>query len=136
MTENVSTLSRLFLNTCRVHSKPALFLAKLEGSYALISTAEAETRVREFSLGLRELGLRPGDKAVLLSENRPEWVMTDLAILCAGGVTVPIYTSLLPEQIKYIINDSDARSSSAPTASSGSRSRRFGRTSRKSAISS
>jgi long-chain acyl-CoA synthetase len=109
MTDSVSTLSRLFLNTCRVHSKPALFLAKLEGSYAPISTAEAETRVRELSLGFRELGLRPGDKAVILSENRPEWVMTDLAIICAGGVTVPIYTSLLPEQIKYIINDSDAR---------------------------
>lgn len=109
MTDSVSTLSRLFLNTCRVHSKPALFLAKVEGSYAPISTAEAETRVRELSLGFHELGLRPGDKAVILSENRPEWVMTDLAILCAGGVTVPIYTSLLPEQIKYIINDSDAR---------------------------
>ncbi|MGZ7046230.1 MAG: AMP-dependent synthetase/ligase, partial [Candidatus Aminicenantales bacterium] len=67
------------------------------------------TRVRELSLGFRELGLRPGDKAVILSENRPEWVMTDFAVLCAGGVTVPIYTSLLPEQIKYIVNDSEAR---------------------------
>jgi long-chain acyl-CoA synthetase len=109
MTDSVSTLSRLFLNTCRVYPKPALFLVKLEGSYAPISTAEVENRVRELSLGFQELGLRPGDKAVILSENRPEWVMTDLAILCAGGVTVPIYTSLLPEQIKYIINDSDAR---------------------------
>jgi long-chain acyl-CoA synthetase len=108
MTDSVSTLSRLFLNTCRVHAKPDLFLVKREGSYAPISTAEAETRVMELSLGFRELGLKPGDKAVILSENRPEWVMTDLAILCAGGVTVPIYTSLLPEQIKYIINDSDA----------------------------
>jgi long-chain acyl-CoA synthetase len=108
MTDSVSTLSRLFLNTCRVYPKPALFLVKAEGSYAPISTAEVETRVRELSLGFRELGLRPGDKAVILGENRPEWVMTDLAILCAGGVTVPIYTSLLPEHIKYIINDSDA----------------------------
>jgi long-chain acyl-CoA synthetase len=108
MTDSVSTLSRLFLNTCRVYPKPALFLVKVEGSYAPISTAEVETRVRELSLGFRELGLRPGDKAVILGENRPEWVMTDLAILCAGGVTVPIYTSLLPEHIKYIINDSDA----------------------------
>jgi len=108
MTDFVSTLSRLFLNTCRVHAKPDLFLVKREGSYAPISTAEFETRVRELSLGFRELGLRPGDKAVILAENRPEWVMTDLAILCAGGVSVPIYTSLLPKQVKYIINDSDA----------------------------
>jgi long-chain acyl-CoA synthetase len=109
MTDSVTTLSRLLLNTCRAYPKPALFMAKREGSYAPISTTEFETRVRELSLGFRELGLRPGDKAVILSENRPEWVMTDFAVLCAGGVTVPIYTSLLPEQIKYIVNDSGAR---------------------------
>ena len=109
MTDSVTTLSRLLLNTCRAYPKPGLFLAKREGSYARVSTAEFETRVRELSLGFRELGLRPGDKAVILSENRPEWVMTDFAVLCAGGVTVPIYTSLLPEQIKYIVNDSEAR---------------------------
>lgn len=109
MTDSVTTLSRLLLNTCRAYPKPALFMAKREGSYAPVSTAEFETRVRELSLGFRELGLRPGDKAVILSENRPEWVMTDFAVLCAGGVTVPIYTSLLPEQIKYIVNDSGAR---------------------------
>ena len=109
MTDSVTTLSRLLLNTCRAYPKPGLFLAKCEGSYARVSTAEFETRVRELSLGFRELGLRPGDKAVILSENRPEWVMTDFAVLCAGGVSVPIYTSLLPEQIKYIVNDSEAR---------------------------
>jgi len=109
MTDSVTTLSRLLLNTCRVYPKPDLFLAKREGSYAPISTAEFETRTRELSLGFRELGLEAGDKVVILSENRPEWVMTDLAVLCAGGVTVPIYTSLLPEQIKYIVNDSEAR---------------------------
>ena len=109
MTDSVTTLSRLLLNTCRAYPKPGLFLAKREGSYARVSTAEFETRVRELSLGFRELGLRPGDKAVILSENRPEWVMTDFAVLCAGGVSVPIYTSLLPEQIKYIVNDSEAR---------------------------
>ena len=109
MTDSVTTLGRLFLNTCRTYPKPGLLLAKREGSYVPVSTAEFETRVRELSLGFRELGLRPGDKAVILSENRPEWVMTDLAVLCAGGVTVPIYTSLLPEQIKYIVNDSEAR---------------------------
>ncbi|MEN6310549.1 MAG: long-chain fatty acid--CoA ligase [Acidobacteriota bacterium] len=109
MKDSTTTLSRLFLDMCRDHPKPDLLLVKVEGSYTPISTAEFAKRVRELSLGLRELGLRPGDKVVILSENRPEWTMTDLAILCAGGITVPIYTSLLPEQIKYIINDSDAR---------------------------
>ncbi|MDH4197827.1 MAG: long-chain fatty acid--CoA ligase [Candidatus Aminicenantes bacterium] len=109
MAANVETLSQVFLNTCRTYRKDSLLMSKREGRYAPISTAEFEARVRHISLGLRELGLRPGDKAVIFSENRPEWVMTDFAILCAGGVTVPIYPSLMPEQVKYIINDSDAQ---------------------------
>ncbi len=104
----VDTLSRMFLNTCRSYSRDDLLKYKKDGRYLPISTAEFESRVRHISAGLRELGLRPGDKAVIFSENRPEWIMTDLAVICAGGVTVPIYTSLMPEQLKYIIDDSDA----------------------------
>ena len=104
----VETLSQLFLHSCRTYHKDDLLAAKRDGRYVPISTAEVETRVRNLSAGLRELGLRPGDKVVIFSENRPEWVITDFAVLCAGGATVPIYTSLMPEQIKYIINDSDA----------------------------
>ncbi|HVP91357.1 MAG TPA: long-chain fatty acid--CoA ligase [Terriglobales bacterium] len=104
----VETLSQLFLNTCRTYRKDDLLSAKREGRYVPISTAEFEARVRNLSAGLRELGLRAGDKVIIFSENRPEWVMTDFAVLCAGAVTVPVYTSLMPEQVKYIINDSDA----------------------------
>ena len=108
MTETATTLSRMFLATCREFRKPDLFKVKREGRYAAIPTADFGARVRELALGFHTLGLRPGDRAVLLSENRPEWVMTDLGVLCAGGVTVPIYTSLMPEHIKYIIKDSGA----------------------------
>jgi long-chain acyl-CoA synthetase len=105
----VETLSQLFLNTCRTYHKSDLLSSKREGRYVPISTAEFESRVRSLSAGFREIGLRPGEKVVIFSGNRPEWIMTDFAVLCAGGVTVPIYTSLMPEQVKYIINDSDAR---------------------------
>jgi long-chain acyl-CoA synthetase len=105
----VETLSQLFQNTCRTYRKDDLLMSKQEGRYVPIPTAEFEARVRHLSSGLRELGLRAGDKVVIFSENRPEWVMTDFAVLCAGGITVPIYTSLMPEYIKYIINDSDAK---------------------------
>ncbi len=104
----VETLNQMFLNTSRTYLKNDLMLHKKDGRYVPISTAEFEARVRHISAGLRDLGLRPGDKVVIFSENRPEWVMTDLAVLCARGVTVPIYTSLMPEQLKYIIDDSDA----------------------------
>jgi long-chain acyl-CoA synthetase len=105
----VETLSQLFLNTVKTYVKDDLLRVKVEGRYVPISTEEFGRRVKHLSLGLADLGLAAGDKLVILSENRPEWTMTDFAVLCAGAVTVPIYTSLMPEQVKYIINDSDAK---------------------------
>ena len=105
----VETLNQLFLNTIKSYPKDDLLLSKKEGKYVPISTEEFADRVKCLSLGLRDLGLEAGDKLIILSENRPEWVISDIANLCLGGITVPIYTSLLPEQIKYIIDDSDAK---------------------------
>ncbi len=105
----VETLSQLFLNTVKTYPKDSLMTAKVEGRYVPLSTDEVARRVENLSLGFAALGLGPGDKLVIFSENRPEWTMTDFAVLCAGAVTVPIYTSLMPEQVKYIINDSDAK---------------------------
>jgi long-chain acyl-CoA synthetase len=104
----VTTLGRLFLHACRAHRKPDRMMIKRDGAWRSISTAEFETTVRRLSLGFQAIGLKPGDRVALLSENRPEWVMADFATLTAGGVTVPIYTSLLSDQIRYIIDDAGA----------------------------
>jgi len=104
----VETLPQLFLNTVRAYPKDAFLFYKKNGAYTPISTQDFESMVKFLSLGLKELGFQPGDKLVILSENRPEWVITDLAVQCAGGITVPVYTSLVPEQVGYIIDDSDA----------------------------
>ncbi|RPI99815.1 MAG: long-chain fatty acid--CoA ligase, partial [Candidatus Aminicenantes bacterium] len=105
----VTTLSRLFLRSCRTYKKPDRMMVKRDGVWAKISTDEVETTVRRLSFGLQALGLKPGDRMAVLSENRPEWVMADFAALCAGAVTVPIYTSLLPDQVRYIISDAGAK---------------------------
>jgi len=105
----VETLSQLFLNTVKSYPKDNLILYKEEGRYLPISTDEFANRVKYFSLGLKELGLEAGDKFIVLSANRPEWIIADLANLCLGGITVPIYPTLVSEQIKYIIDDSDAK---------------------------
>jgi len=105
----VETLSQLFLNTIKSYPKDDLMLYKEEGRYVPISTEEFANRVKYFSLGLKDLGNEAGDKLIIFSTNRPEWVMTDIANLCLGGITVPIYPTLVPEQVKYIINDSDAK---------------------------
>jgi long-chain acyl-CoA synthetase len=105
----IETLAGLFLNTVKAYPKDAFLLEKKAGAYVPISMAEFERRVRHLALGLRELGFAAGDKLCLLSENRPEWAVSDFAVLCSGGLTVPIYTTLTSEQSQYIIDDSDAK---------------------------
>ncbi len=105
----IKTLSQLFLNTIKSYPKPDFMLYKKEGQYVPISTEEWGDRVKYLALGLKDLGFQSGDKMILLSENCPEWVMSDFASLCLGGITIPIYNSLVPEQMKYIIENSDAR---------------------------
>ncbi len=103
------TLPRLFLDSCRAHPKPVRMTVKKLGTWTKISTDEIETTVRRLSLGFQALGVGPGDRIAILSENRPEWVMADLAALAAGAVTVPIYTSLLPDQIGFLLGDAGAK---------------------------
>ncbi len=105
----VETISQLLLNTVKSYPKDDLLLYKAEGRYHPISTDKFAERLKHFSLGLKDLNHQAGDKLVILSENRPEWIMADIANLCLGGITVPIYTTLVPEQIRYIIDDSDAK---------------------------
>jgi len=104
----VTTLPRLLANTVKAYPKPDCMLFKKDGTYAPISTQEFGDGVRHLALGLKALGFEPGQKLCILSENRPAWTMTDFATLCAGGLTVPIYTTLVSEQIRYIVDDSDA----------------------------
>jgi long-chain acyl-CoA synthetase len=105
----VETISQLILNTIESFPKDDLMMYKKEGKYVALSTEEIGNRIKFFSLGLSALGQKTEDKLVILSDNRPEWMITDLANLCLGGITVPIYTSLVPEQIKYIVENSDTR---------------------------
>jgi long-chain acyl-CoA synthetase len=102
------TLSSQLLNILRSHIKDSLLSHKKDGAFVPISTSEFGTFVERLCLGLREAGVRPGEKVVLLAENGPWWVMTDYAVLCLRAATVPIYTSLVPEQIRYIIKNSEA----------------------------
>jgi len=62
-------------------------------------------RVRDLSLGFSELGLAAGDRVALVAESRPEWCVTDLAVLAAGGVTVPVYPTLTSAPMRYLLND-------------------------------
>lgn len=108
ISSEVNTIGQLFLHAVRRYSKPDHMLYKRLGRYRTISTRVLADRVKWLSLALQDLGLRKGEKMILLSENGPLWVMTDLANLCLGGITVPVYTNLTPDQIRFLIENSDA----------------------------
>ena len=65
-------------------------------------------RVRDLSVGLSQLGLAAGVRVAVVAESRPEWCLVDLSVLAAGGVTVPVYPTLTPGQIRYILHDCGA----------------------------
>ena len=74
-----------------------------------LSGPEVIERVRRIALGLAQMGVKAGDRIAIISENRPEWSLTDLAILSLRAVNVPIYTTQAVEQIRYILEDSGAK---------------------------
>jgi long-chain acyl-CoA synthetase len=85
------------------------------GAVEYTSGRELLVMVRECSLGLAALGLEPGGRVAILSESRPEWVVADLAILAAGGVTVPVYPTVSAEQVAALLADSGATMAVAST---------------------
>ncbi len=112
----ITTLTQLYFDAIDRHRKPDAFRVKRGGAYASVSHAEFARQVERASLGLVSLGIVPGDRVALLAENRLEWALADYAILCARGVTVPIYPTLLPHQIEYQLRNSGAKIAFASTS--------------------
>ena len=105
----VDTLPSLCLEAITRHNKPNTVSEKRGGEWVHVSSDEFVRRVRHIALGLSDLGIQPGDRVGLISENRPEWSIADLAVLSAGAVVVPLYTTQAPDQIRFILEDSGAR---------------------------
>src|SRR5580692_3974098 len=80
-----------------------------DGAWKPITSNEVYGRVRALAEVLRGWGVAKGDRVAILSENRWEWAVTDLATLAIGGVDVPLYPTLTPEQIGYMLRDSGAK---------------------------
>jgi long-chain acyl-CoA synthetase len=83
-------------------------LVKRDGTWQAISWQAMSDNVRHIAQGLLALGLQVGDRVALLASSRAEWVQCDLAIMAAAGITVPVYPSLLPDQVAYILHNAEA----------------------------
>lgn len=104
-----ANLAEMFFATCSRRPDKTGMMFKKEGFYRSLSYREISERVRYLAAGLAaSLDVHKYDNIILLSENRYEWALCDYAILSTGAVTVPVYPTLLPDQIQYIINNSEA----------------------------
>src|SRR5438132_7750125 len=107
--DNCRSLPAMFFDQAsRLGDKPFLW-AKSGGTYRPISWAAAARDVRRMALGLRSLGIGPGERVGLVSENRPEWVIADLAIMSAGAITVPAYITHTVDDHRHVLANSGAR---------------------------
>jgi len=96
-------------------SKPDLVGRCTPDDVITISGRELVEQVRDLSLGLSSLGMTRGTHVAILAESRPDWLVSDLAILAAGAVTVPIYPTLSAEQVGFILRDAGATLAVAST---------------------
>ena len=92
----------------RKADKPFLWVRQDE-DWVSLSWTETAKRVRHLARGLNALGIQAGDRVALIAENRPEWAIADLAIMAAGAITVPAYTTYTTEDYRHVLGNSGAK---------------------------
>ncbi|HYD23240.1 MAG TPA: long-chain fatty acid--CoA ligase [Croceibacterium sp.] len=107
--EAANNLVELFLRRADERGERPFLTAKQDGEWRSQSWREAAAEVCLLAESLRKLGLNDGDRVVIVSENRPKWALADLAIMAAGGITTPAYTTNTERDHLHILQDSGAR---------------------------
>lgn len=103
------SLIRAFFDQARVRGPQPFLWAKKDGEWRALTWAETERQVRALARALVKLGVARGDRVGLIAENRPEWVIADLAIMAAGGISVPTYTTNTAEDHLFILSNVQAK---------------------------
>ena len=106
-----STISEMFHNVTAqfAHGRRPVMKYKVNGAYVGLSYGELKRKVELFAFGLASLGVKKGDRVSIISENRPEWAVCDLAMACLGAVNVPIYPTMTAKQNEFIFNDAGVK---------------------------
>jgi long-chain acyl-CoA synthetase len=103
------TLAELFLKAAEKYNRTDALNYKKDGEWQAISSTEMISRAENIALGLYALGLRKGDTVALLAANSPEWTLTDAGCQFAGIIDAPVYTTLAPNAVEYIVRDCAAK---------------------------
>jgi len=105
---SLQTLNDILLTVCG-RRRDRVMMQRLIQGWVPISSSELYRSVVGVARALESWGIGKGDRVAILSENRPEWTITDFATLALGAVTVPVYATQTAEQTSYILNDSGVR---------------------------
>lgn len=103
------TINRLFFEAVENYDRSDALRYKVDGVWKPLGHRFILERVRHVALGLARLGIKPGERVAILSENCPEWLIVDYACSCSSFTDVPIYPSLPAEQMPHLLSDSEAR---------------------------
>ena len=102
---NLNNLIELFANQANKQNKKSIFLQWLNpNSKKTYTWEETEKNILKLSKVIKD-NIKEGDRCLLVSENRPEWLVSDLAIMLAGGITVPAYTTYTQDDYNYLVKD-------------------------------
>ena len=105
MSKPIRIISDFYYHQLENDPKSDSFTQKENGTWVQLSIDNFIKKSAQFSLGLQKLGLKKGDRIALISNNRTEWHLTDLAALQIGVVNVPIYPNITEDDYNYILND-------------------------------
>ena len=114
--DSQSTLHGMFFGQAGRFADDPLLHARDGGGWRDLTWNEAATAARRLGAGLRTLGIKPGDRVMLVAENRPEWLIAEIAILSAGAIAVPAYTTNTIADHAHVLRDSGARAAIVSTA--------------------
>jgi long-chain acyl-CoA synthetase len=111
----------LFRESASAHPDDPFLWAKQDGTWVPTSWAETRRAVDSLARFLAQKGVQPGDRVAIVAENRPEWAIADLAIIAAGAISVPTYTTNTADDHAHILTDSGAKAAIVSTASLAAR---------------
>ncbi len=107
--DNFNSITSLFHHQANILKDKTYLWKKNAGKFESITWNETQKQVYAIAQGLIDLGVLKGDRVIILSENRPEWQIADMAIMSIGAISVPAYTTSTTNDYEYIINHSEAR---------------------------
>ena len=107
--DSIKNLPDMFFKQADKFGDAPFLWTKQDGNWQSQSWKEIESKITALSRGLRANGVQPGDRILILSENRPAWFVSDLAIMSAGAITVPTYTTNTIEDHLHVLTDSGAK---------------------------